>query len=90
MLLDQGVRTWGVVRLVLAAALVAFGRLAQRRRMPFWVATTSGGGVPCDPLQATEESLADVVQGSDLTAQPALRWSAPCRTNRPHCATWCC
>jgi MoxR-vWA-beta-propeller ternary system domain bpX1 len=71
-LLDQGVRTWGVVRLVLAAALVAFGQMAERRRMPFWVATTSASGAPRDPLQMTEEGLAELLQSSDLTAHPAL------------------
>src|SRR5262249_26566097 len=32
LLLDQGVRTWGDVRLLLSAAVFAFGKLAERRR----------------------------------------------------------
>jgi hypothetical protein len=39
-LLDQGVRTWGTVRVVLAAAVLALARLAERRRLPFTVAAT--------------------------------------------------
>ena len=31
-LLDQGVRTWGNIRLVLAAALLALGKQASQRR----------------------------------------------------------
>jgi len=40
--------------------------------MPFWVATTSGSGVVYDPLKVSDEALAELVQGSDLTANPAL------------------
>ncbi len=71
-LLDQGVRTWGTVRLVLTAALLAFGQLAERKRIHFRIASTSGRGVPHDPLQLSREELAELVQTSDLTANPAL------------------
>jgi hypothetical protein len=71
-LLDQGVRTWGTVRLVLAATLLAFGQLADCRRMPFRVAVTSDGGRLHDPLAMPEEALAQLLQVSDLTARPAL------------------
>jgi hypothetical protein len=72
LLLDQGVRTWGVVRLVLAAALFAFGQLADRRRLPFRVAATSDGGVPHDPLEIEDAALAALMQASDLSPHPAL------------------
>ncbi len=72
LLLDQGVRTWGTVRLVLAAALLALGQLADRRRMPLWVASTSGGGVLHDPLKLSAQDLAELVQVSDLSSNPAL------------------
>jgi hypothetical protein len=71
-LLDQGVRTWGPVRLVLAAALFAFGRLAGGRKLPFRVATTSNGGRPLDPLEEDDDALAALVEASDLSEAPAL------------------
>jgi hypothetical protein len=71
-LLDQGVRTWGIVRLVLAAAVLALGRLAQRRRLSFLVAATSGGGAPVSPLEVGEDELAERVGASDLSPQPGL------------------
>jgi hypothetical protein len=70
-LLDQGVRTWGPVRLVLAAAVFALGRVARRRGAPFRVAATSGGGVPVDPLGVGPEMLGELLEASDLTAHPA-------------------
>jgi hypothetical protein len=68
-LLDQGVRTWGPVRLVLTAALFALGRLAERRRLPFLVAATSDGGL-LDPLQAAAAELQELIEASDLSAHP--------------------
>ncbi|MCI0464449.1 MAG: hypothetical protein L0Z62_46545 [Gemmataceae bacterium] len=70
--LDQGVRTWGVVRLVLSAAALAFGQLAARKQLPFVLAGTSSGGRPLDPLKASAEDLAALVQASDLSANPGL------------------
>ena len=69
-LLDQGVRTWGPVRLVLTAALFALGRLAERRRIPFLVAATSGGGELLDPLQSEAAALQELIEASDLSAHP--------------------
>jgi hypothetical protein len=71
-LLDQGIRTWGVVRLVLAAALFALGQFANRRRMPFHLAVTSAGGAPIDPLTVEPDPLAELVQTSDFSAHPGL------------------
>jgi hypothetical protein len=71
-LLDQGVRTWGVVRLVLCAAALACGKLAARKQLPFVLAGTSSGGRHLDPLKASAEDLAALVQASDLSANPGL------------------
>lgn len=72
LLLDQGVRTWGDVRLLLGAAVLALGRLAERRRMPLRVAATSSAGHWLDPLEAGEEELGELLDASDLTANPGL------------------
>ncbi len=69
-LLDQGVRTWGTVRLVLTAALFALARLAERRRLPILVAATSGGGELIDPLHAPAVDLQELLESSDLSAHP--------------------
>jgi hypothetical protein len=71
-LLDQGVRTWGTVRLVLTAALFALGQLAERRKVPFRVAATSTDGLLCDPLEVEARDLADAVEASDLSPNPGL------------------
>lgn len=69
-LLDQGVRTWGTVRLVLAAAVLALGRLAARRKLSFRLAATSAGGKPIDPLAEDGAALRTLVEASDLSPQP--------------------
>jgi hypothetical protein len=71
-LLDQGVRTWGDVRLVLQAAVLALGRQAARRGMPFLVATSAAGGEILDPLEEDAEALGERVEVSDLSANPGL------------------
>jgi hypothetical protein len=71
-LLDQGVRTWGRVRLVLAAGLFALGQLAQRRRLAFRLAVTSDGGASHDPVTMDPSALGQLVQTSDLSPHPAL------------------
>jgi hypothetical protein len=71
-LLDQGVRTWGDVRLVLGAAVFAFGKLAVRRGRPFRVAATSAPGVTLDPLEADDQALAELLEASDLGPHPGL------------------
>src|SRR5262249_9229873 len=70
LLLDQGVRCCGVVRLLLSAAALAFGKLAVRRRMPLLIAGTSGGGEPVNVLAADFEELGKLVDASDLSANP--------------------
>jgi hypothetical protein len=71
-LLDQGVRTWGDVRLVLSAAALALAKQADRSRIPLFLAATSGQGEPVDPLQVDEETLGRLVDASDLTPNPGL------------------
>ena len=71
-LLDQGVRTWGPVRLLLAATLFALGKASAGRKLTFRVAATSSGGVPCDPLNVDRDALAQMLEASDLTAAPGL------------------
>jgi hypothetical protein len=69
-LLDQGVRTWGPTRLMLAGAALALGRYAIRRRLALRVATTSGNAT-LDPTQAEPDALASLVEASDLSNHPA-------------------
>jgi hypothetical protein len=69
--IDQGVRTWGAVRIRLAAALLALGSLAARRGWDFRVAGTSNGGKPLDPLATSEEEMGALLDASDLSPHPA-------------------
>src|SRR5262249_12121087 len=71
-LLDQGVRTWGTVRLVLAAAVFALAQLTLRRKVPFLVGATSVRGALCDPGTTDSAQLAAALEGSDLSPHPAL------------------
>jgi hypothetical protein len=72
LLLDQGVRTWGDVRLVLTAAVLAFGKFADRRRLPLWLAGTSSEGQLLDPVAAEPDTLAHLIEASDLSSNPGL------------------
>jgi hypothetical protein len=72
LLLDQGVRTWGDVRLVLTAGVLAFGRLAERRGLPLWLAGTSSEGHLLDPVAADPDALARLAEASDVSANPGL------------------
>jgi hypothetical protein len=69
-LLDQGVRTWGDVRLVLSAAVLALGKQAVQGGRPFLLATTSGSGELVDPLQVDDETLGRLLEASDLSPGP--------------------
>jgi hypothetical protein len=72
LLLDQGVRTWGEVRLVLGAAVLAVGKRAEKRGLPLFLAATSNEGRLLDPLEADDKQVADLVEASDLSANPGL------------------
>jgi hypothetical protein len=71
-LLDQGVRTWGRVRLLLSAAVFALGRLCQRRVLPLLIGVTSTKGELYDPLKTPAEELGQLLEASDLGANPGL------------------
>src|SRR5262249_56767605 len=71
-LLDQGVRTWGDVRLLLTATLLPFGKLAPPRDIPFLAASTGNRGELFDLLQTDDKRLAELLEVSDLTAHPGL------------------
>ncbi len=75
LLLDQGVRTWGNVRLVLSSAAVALSRQAQRRRIAVKLAATSSDGRPVDPTSIDAAALSSLIEASDLSLHPgpALR-----------------
>ena len=67
--LDQGVRTWGSVRLALAGAAYVLLKKDAKRFAGVRLATT--GAV--DPIDVTEEkieAIADILESSDLTAHP--------------------
>ncbi len=70
LLLDQGVRTWGDVRLVLSSAAIALSRQAQRRRVPVKLAGTSNGGEPIDLAVIEPKALSALIEASDLTPHP--------------------
>ncbi|HEY1189906.1 MAG TPA: hypothetical protein VGE74_19810, partial [Gemmata sp.] len=68
--LDQGARTWGSVRLALAAAALALLKVDPKRcgRAQLF-ATSAGGAVPLsDP---DPDPVADRLEASDLTPHPA-------------------
>jgi hypothetical protein len=67
---DQGVRTWGDVRLVLAAAALALGRQAARRDLPLLVAATSTDGAIITAEEAGREALGGLLEMSDLSPHP--------------------
>ncbi len=75
-LIDQGVRTWGDVRLVLAAAALALGRQAAGRGLRFALAGTSNAGRSLDPLVADETALGALIEGSDLSPHPGAALEA--------------
>jgi hypothetical protein len=72
LLIDQGVRTWGDVRLVLAAAALALARQAGRREIALRIAATSNGGQALDALGAGAERLGELLEASDLSPNPAV------------------
>lgn len=69
--LDQGVRTWGTVRLALVAALPALARLAERRGSGVRVATTGRPDAWLDPSRCDAAELADLLEASDFEPSPA-------------------
>ncbi len=90
-LLDQGVRTWGDVRLVLAAAVFALGRLAGARRLPFLVAATQLARRRSRPVGDDRRRFCRSFGGKRPERPiPAPRWSACWKRKPTRSATWCC
>lgn len=71
LVIDQGVRTWGDVRLALAAATIALARQADRRKLAVRLATTGTGGEPVDTSGLGVEALGELLESSDLSPNPA-------------------
>lgn len=71
-LLDQGVRTWGTVRLVLTAAVFALGQMASRRKIAFRIAATSENGLLRDLTTTPQDELGKTMEASDLSPNPGL------------------
>ena len=67
--LDQGVRTWGSVRLALAAAALSLLRVDAKRSGPARLFVTSAGGM-VDLLDPNPDLVADRLEASDLSANP--------------------
>src|SRR5260370_32864988 len=75
-LIDQGVRTWGDVRLVLAAAALALGNQSADRGLHFLLAGTSNAGQLLDPMNADAEALGELIEASDLSLNPGAALEA--------------
>jgi hypothetical protein len=71
LLLDQGVRTWGDVRLALVGSALALARQAQRRKMIVRLATTGNLGRPVEIADLDTDTLAALLEASDLSRHPA-------------------
>lgn len=70
LVLDQGVRTWGGVRLGLAAAVLALLGRTGKNHGPIRLALTSAVD-PFDPFEMSPQDLASHLEASDLSANPA-------------------
>jgi len=69
--LDQGIRTWGDVRLVLTAAALALAQRAERKEMRLVFTCTSRPGL----LTLTDmkaDDLGAILESSDLSRDPGL------------------
>ena len=90
LVVDQGVLTWGPVRLALGAAVLAFAgwRSEGSSRSP----SASGPPRPNDslPRRATRSGSARHWRPATCPRTPATRWPRRCSTRRPPPATSCC
>ena len=69
--LDQGVRTWGDVRLVLTAAVLALVGRADRKGLRLTIAATSRPGY-VEPLGMSADDLGQLLEMSDLSRDPGM------------------
>lgn len=70
LVVDQGVLTWGPVRLALGAAVLAFGRLAARRKLAVTVRFGSAPSERFTPPANNPERFGEALEASDLSAHP--------------------
>jgi hypothetical protein len=70
LLLDQGARTWGDVRLALTGSAIALARRAQDRKIPIKLATTANDGEAVDPARLEPQKLSELLESSDLSPNP--------------------
>jgi hypothetical protein len=70
--LDQGIRTWGDVRLVLTAAALALAQGADRKSMVNHLAFTSRPRTFEDPLLDADQELGAALEASDFSRNPGL------------------
>lgn len=71
-LVDQGVRTWGDVRLFLAAAAMALAKQLTKKGVSVQLATTGSCGQVTPLLRASAETLGNMLESSDLCLNPAV------------------
>lgn len=65
-LIDQGVRTWGSVRLALTAAVHVFAKWSQHRKLTFLMGTTGRPDRLVNPLEMTDAELIQLLESSDF------------------------
>jgi len=70
--LDQGIRTWGTVRPILAAATLALLKNAERKKTLTRIKTTSRPGPSIDWQSLNDEEIGQLLEASDLTDNPGL------------------
>jgi hypothetical protein len=71
LVVDQGVLTWGPVRLALGAAVLAFGELAAKRERGFSVRCSSSPSERFTPPVGDAKHFGEVLEASDLAPHPA-------------------
>jgi hypothetical protein len=71
LVVDQGVLTWGPVRLVLSAAVLALGRLAARRKLSFSVRCGSSPAQQFSPPEGDAKRFGETLEASDLCPHPS-------------------
>ena len=80
--LDQGVRTWGSVRLALAAAALSLLAPRAKRCASVKLYATSARG-PIDVTGPDADAVAEVLEASDLTPEPAAYCATPTQAPAP-------
>jgi hypothetical protein len=70
LVVDQGVLTWGPVRLALGAAVLAFARLSARRKLSVSVRFGSSPAERFTPPSGNVERFGEALEASDLSPHP--------------------